>query len=112
MRERKTKLVRAALAAAVTCASLELASYASARVLRERLLFYRAPGHGGLTAHLARRDPVLGWLPPKERWKGDLDASGSRVVPAFPDPASPACASLYGDSFTWGEEVEPEDAWG
>ena len=35
------------------------------------------------------------------------------MVPAFPDPDRPrACVSLYGDSFTWGEEVDNEHAWG
>ena len=36
---------------------------------------------------------------------GEYDASGSRIVPAFPDPAGDSCAALFGDSFTWGDEV-------
>ena len=61
-------------------------------------------------SYMIRRNEVLGW-PPKD-WKGhgSYDTSGSRVIPAFPTPGN-ACVSLYGDSFTFGAEVDDEHAW-
>ena len=38
------------------------------------------------------------------------DALCSRPSPAFPKPGN-ECITLYGDSFTYGEEVDHEDAW-
>jgi lysophospholipase L1-like esterase len=41
-----------------------------------------------------------------------MDAAGSRLIPAFPDPAGTrTCVSLYGDSFTEGAGVDSEHAW-
>jgi lysophospholipase L1-like esterase len=57
--------------------------------------------------------PSLGWPWPYyfERKKDLYDASGSRLIPAFPDPnQTPARISLYGDSFTEGWGVNPEHA--
>lgn len=57
--------------------------------------------------YLANRHPVLGWVP-----KLDADETGSRFIPAFPDPSHfVTCVSLYGDSFTWAAEVDNEHAW-
>lgn len=61
-------------------------------------------------AYLARRDELLGWITFDEREV--VDASGSRPIPAFPDPVrQPSCVSLFGDSFTWADEVSDEEAW-
>ncbi|MGA9754990.1 MAG: hypothetical protein WBV23_07590 [Desulfobaccales bacterium] len=61
--------------------------------------------------YLRYRDPVLGWtstLPDKK----DRDKMGSRPIPAYPDPDRfPSCISLYGDSFTYAEEVDDDHAW-
>jgi len=66
--------------------------------------------------YLNTRDEVLGWPSPSlfcassNCW---FDTSGSRHIPAFPDPAKyPSCVSLYGDSFTYGMPATNEDAWG
>jgi len=62
----------------------------------------------------ARLNPSLGWPSPDiSRSKSNFyDASGSRLIPAFPDPnRDPACVSLYGDSFTEAEGVDHEHAW-
>lgn len=56
----------------------------------------------------------MGW-PSSEQIKREAsyDARGSRIVPAFPDPwKHKALISFYGDSFTWGAEVDNADAWG
>lgn len=92
-------------------AASELVCYVALRYLQTKGVVYR-PVEGDYAAYLADRDPVLGW-PRRSELARDSDAVGSRPVPAFPDPAaSPAIVSLYGDSFTWGSEVDDEHAWG
>ena len=90
---------------------LEGSAFAGAALLRSRGYFYRP--HQDLSdyeAYLARRDELLGWITFDAR--DVVDASGSRPIPAFPDPArQPACVSLFGDSFTWADEVSDEEAW-
>ena len=59
----------------------------------------------------ARLNPALGW-DASRLGKDYYDTSGSRPVPAFPDPNRyPACVSLYGDSFVEGIGVDSEHAW-
>lgn len=61
------------------------------------------------TSYLDRRHPTLGWL---SKFNDTADDDGARASPAnekFKGQA--ACISLYGDSFTFGEEVEPDKAW-
>ena len=60
--------------------------------------------------YLSVRDGVLGWPSPLTTIE-NLDSSGARVSPAFPAPGS-ECVSLYGDLFTFGSEVNDEQAWG
>jgi hypothetical protein len=99
-------------------AALEGASWTGLRLLQSRYLVHRVPKrlprHGDLTFAQVReqRDPLLGWPSPAEFGGDKRDASGSRWVPAFPDPALPECVALYGDSFTLGGEVDDEHAWG
>lgn len=63
--------------------------------------------------YAARLDPLLGWPSPAAIGSGDLDASGSRITPAFPDPSrQSARVSIYGDSFAWSDEVDSVHAWG
>lgn len=59
--------------------------------------------------YLASRDPVLGWPA--------ANGSGAAAMPtARPSPAQPGarewCVTLYGDSFTYSDEVSDTDAWG
>jgi len=61
--------------------------------------------------YLAIRAPVLGWPSPYKGESATLDGSGARRSPAFPSPGN-ECVSLYGDSFTFGEEVSNQEAWG
>jgi hypothetical protein len=62
-------------------------------------------------AYLAMRDPVLGWPAPRTRGHGDYDTSGARVSPAHPAVGN-ECITLYGESFTFGDEVGNSEAWG
>jgi hypothetical protein len=88
---------------------VEVAAWFVEGRLALRGIVYRPHPMRDYADYLRRRDPLLGWPP---RGWSELDASGSRPVPAFPDPSAKACASLYGDSFTWAVEVRPEAAWG
>ena len=105
------RLARAGILAFVTLGLAEITACVGGRMLAARGMFYQPASSADLAEYMKTRDPVLGWPSPVQP-KGDVDASGSRIVPAFPDPATPACVSLYGDSFTYGEDVDAEHAWG
>lgn len=61
--------------------------------------------------YLAERDPDLGW--PSRTWLSKYaDANQARLSPANVSLAqAPLCASAYGDSYAFGEDVADEDAW-
>ena len=75
-----------------------------ARRLHVLGVFYDPARLEGYEAYLRERDPSLGLPTPTK-----MDPSGSRPIPAFPK-AGRACVSLYGDSFTYGAEVDHEYA--
>lgn len=59
-------------------------------------------------SYVSRHHPRLGWSSAADQ----VDATGSRISPAFADPKqTPACVSLYGNSFTEGYGVDHEHAW-
>jgi hypothetical protein len=64
--------------------------------------------------YLVIRDSALGWPNPNRFGHDSLfDISGSRISPSFSDPAQhKALISLYGDSFTFGDQVDNKHAWG
>jgi hypothetical protein len=55
-------------------------------------------------------DEELGWPRRSEATRPPRDSTGAKLNPEFP-ASSRACASAYGDSFTWGEELAPADGW-
>jgi hypothetical protein len=55
-------------------------------------------------------DEEIGWPPPGDTTSGTRDTSGAKYNANFPDPAD-ACASAYGDSFVWGDDVPLPDGW-
>lgn len=61
--------------------------------------------------YMAERHEELGW--PLKQWIGTepYDESGSRITPEYPVPGG-ACVSLYGDSYTFGDDVDHEYTWG
>lgn len=65
-----------------------------------------APSEDSFQSYLDIRDPVLGWPPPSRYGQEDLDQLGARINTFFPNTASQACVSAYGDSFTFGKEVD------
>ncbi|HKQ25273.1 MAG TPA: hypothetical protein VJT81_12595 [Burkholderiales bacterium] len=58
--------------------------------------------------YLAVRDPIVGW---PRRDGRDPGPPVPRPSPAFPDGAE-WCVTLYGESFTYGDEVSDAEAWG
>lgn len=91
---------------------IELMSFGMIAYLQVIGIAVPQPQSEGYTEYLAKRDPQLGWPAPSSFGSGEIDVSGSRIVPNFPSPDSHSCVSLYGDSFTWGDEVGPQDAYG
>lgn len=90
---------------------IEVGSYAVGRVMQRVSLLYH-PHDTQLSAYLATRDPDLGWSSAHiARFQRETDATGSRIVPAFPDTHLTACVSVYGDSFAWSDGVDAEHAW-
>lgn len=91
---------------------LELCSYCLGSFLATREVFYYEQlDFHDYPEYLRYRDPILGW-PSTKPGEKDRDPRGSRLIPAYPDPDRfPSCISLYGDSFTFGQEVDHEHAW-
>jgi len=109
---RKTRLF-AGITLVVVLGLLEVVSYLGCLYLQQKGVIYRPRRYEAYASYLASRDATLGWpAPGKFGHDGVHDATGSRLVPAFPDPTlHPSAVSLYGDSFTFGSEVDPEHSW-
>ncbi|MFZ5452666.1 MAG: hypothetical protein ACOZF2_12495 [Thermodesulfobacteriota bacterium] len=74
---------------------------------------YRPHVTESYATYAARLNPLLGWPSTAAIGSVNLDSTGSRINPAYPDPAShPNCVSIYGDSFAWSDEVDAVHAWG
>ncbi len=100
------------LAAAVLALLVEALSFVAASILLPTGLLVAQPDVSGYAEYLQIRDPLLGWPSPDIYGTGEYDVAGSRIVPAFPDATADSCVALFGDSFTWGDEVGPEHAYG
>lgn len=61
--------------------------------------------------YLKARDPVLGWPAITKIGTDEYDMKGARPDPSYPKH-NKTCLSTYGDSFTYGEEVDNQAAWG
>ncbi len=101
---------------AIVVATVELGSLVAAKFIaipRAPFLFFTPPeiDEAEWSHYIQVRDSLLGW-PAREPSEGArYDSAGSRPVPSFPTPGG-ECVSLYGDSFTYGEEVRDAEAWG
>ena len=90
-------------------APLELSSWIAGRVLAPRGVVYLPPEAEGFDAYLARRDPLLGWPPPAARGGPIHDEHGARRAPD--EAPGPPCMAVFGDSFTFGDEVAPDETY-
>jgi lysophospholipase L1-like esterase len=99
----------------VVIASCELIAFAATTILLHRnIIFCPLEITEPYKYYKQLLIPTLGWPSPNylEYKKDFYDASGSRVIPAFPDPyRTPPHVSLYGDSFTEAWGVDHEHAW-
>jgi len=100
------------LLAVVVLVSVEILGFVAGKIVARAGFLYDPPSVEDYPSYLARRDPLVGWPAQASFGQGEFDRSGSRVVPEFPDPSVPACAALFGDSFTWSADVPPEHAYG
>jgi len=55
-------------------------------------------------------DDELGWPSPRDAVAPPRDRTGAKYNPDFSQSESP-CASAYGDSFVWGDNVPLTDGW-
>lgn len=80
---------------------------------RSRFLVWD-PDTAGLRAAWEREsgewDSELGWPSPRQAVSTPRDRSGAKLNADFPDE-SRACASAYGDSFIWGDDVPLQQGW-
>jgi hypothetical protein len=106
------KWVFGALLSLLVLGGIEALSFGSGLVLASRGVFYVPDSMDDYVEYLGKRDPELGWPNPDYGRDPNRDGAGSRIVPAYPDPTSRSCVSLYGDSFTWGSEVSDDATWG
>ncbi|MFM8469213.1 MAG: hypothetical protein ACKODH_04480 [Limisphaerales bacterium] len=86
-------------------ALLELVAWLGCQALTARGIFYRPRPDADFAGYHNRRHPVLGW------------PAGDRFIPRRAPESErradqPALVSLYGESFTFGAEVNDDVAWG
>jgi hypothetical protein len=89
---------------------LEIGAFAGGVYLKKKGVFYNAPDVANFDQYLTDREPSLGW-PSQSHLRERHDALGARPDPNFP-PTQEPCVSLYGDSFTWSDQVTNDRAWG
>lgn len=114
MRAAKSNLPYYVVAAMFAGLVIELTAYLAIHFVllpREPAFFFRSPS---ITAaefdrYMSIRDSLLGW-PGKRTDEKGVEVIESRPIPAYPT-AGNECISLYGDSFTYGDEVEHAEAW-
>lgn len=106
------KFLKVLVLISIVVLPIELLSFLAGKILADKGLLYDPPHIENYASYLKTRDPVLGWPSRANFGHGEFDQSGSRIVPKYPDPSLPSCAAIFGDSFTWGEEVTPEYAYG
>ena len=69
-----------------------------------------AAAHKQWLAAAGNWDDELGWPSPREAVLPPRDATGAKANPDFPQGAK-ACASVYGDSFVWGDDIPLAQGW-
>lgn len=106
---RAQKWVFSAILILLLLAAAEFVAYTAGGFLAHRGVFYSPQPVARFDEYMEQRDAELGWIV-LSGTSADVDESGSRVVPAFPEIGN-ACMSMYGSSFTWGAEVDNAHAW-
>jgi len=90
---------------------IEAIAYLSLQIMQGRGFAVSIPSAEEYKEYLAIRNPELGWPARSSFGAGETDSSGARRLPNYPDPSIPACVHAFGDSFTWGDEVDAEHSY-
>ncbi len=90
----------------------ELGSFVALRFYvypRDRSAFYELPeiDQRDYASYRRERHPTLGWPRPSDPDELHFEA---RAIPSYPTPGG-ECVATFGDSFTYGDEVEDNEAW-
>lgn len=109
---RRQKIAVLAASLVFSVLLIEGLSYLGTRFLVTRGVVCGSAPPADYAGYLEERDPILGWPAPSSIGTDPFDAAFSRITPAFPDPATKSCVALFGDSFTFGDEVAAEHAYG
>lgn len=110
------RLVGSLFIFAIVLIAVEIGSYILVEFVvpqRAAWLLYEPPkfDETEFDTYLKVRDPLLGWPSKSSLDSKRYDSSGSRPMPAFPNPGG-ECITLYGDSYTYSSEVLDHEAWG
>ena len=113
---RSTRIFGYTAILSIVLVSAELASWGALKIIAQRgagFLLFVPPriDEEEWTDYLTVRDPLLGWPSVNALGGARYDQSGSRRAPANPEGRG-YYITLYGDSFTYAEEVSDDDAWG
>jgi lysophospholipase L1-like esterase len=97
----------------LTGAVVEGASYVAGTILQGRAILYlpQPVSEAEFRDYVAGRDPTLGWPSHRDLDSVDYDARGARTTEGRESADVADCIAVFGDSFTFGAEVEPEDSW-
>jgi len=111
MRNRLVFLTGVALIVVVIMATVEIAAYFYTTYLARRygILFYLPQITEDYTTYAGRVNPRLGWPSPQALQQERDELARTRA--AAPGPEGDMRISAYGDSFTAGFGVKPEQAW-
>lgn len=88
----------------------EIGAYLVGKYLISKSIFYETPdiNRQDYERYLKLRDPALGWPPKKESVETPSPPTPRPVPQKF---SGQPCFSVYGNSFTYGSEVQDQDAW-
>jgi hypothetical protein len=114
MRAAKSNFPYYVVAAIFASLVIELSAYLAIHFVllpREPAFFFRSPSTTAaeFDRYMSVRDSLVGW-PARRTDERGVEVIESRPIPAYPT-AGKECVSLYGDSFTYGDEVEHSEAW-
>ena len=116
-KQKRVKIIGNVLIISIILATVELSSYVALRFgLLPKLpaLFYITPpamNEPLYNLHKQYQHPVVNWateVPDEKRYSVEIESRPNLI---FPNEDS-ACVSIYGDSFTFGDEVNDDEAWG
>jgi hypothetical protein len=114
-REGLVRLIGTAIIIGVIAAAVELAAFLYTTYLAQNfgILFFVPHITEDYATYAARVNPLLGWPSPQALQQQQDDIARQQAA-LSPDPASNQphmSMSAYGDSFTAGFGVEPEEVW-